>query len=85
MLGHIDETLNSIGDWEECHTHFRYLTSMPISVVGRVPRSTQPTFWANHLSKFRTDIPSDVSTEFLQQPKQQRAAWVKVSYSDAAK
>jgi hypothetical protein len=25
MLEHIDETLTSIGDWEECHTHFRYL------------------------------------------------------------
>jgi hypothetical protein len=34
MLEHIDETLNSIGDWDECHTHFRYLTSMPISVAG---------------------------------------------------
>jgi hypothetical protein len=85
MLEHIDETLNSIGDWEECHTHFRYLPSMSISVVGRVPRSTHPAFWANHLSQFRTNIPSEISTEFLQQPKQQHAAWVKVSYSDAAK
>jgi hypothetical protein len=34
MLEHIDETLNSIGDWEECHTHFRYLPSMQISIVG---------------------------------------------------
>jgi hypothetical protein len=33
MLKHIDETLNSIGDWDECHTHFRYLPSMLISVV----------------------------------------------------
>jgi hypothetical protein len=41
ILDHIDDTLNSIGDWDECHTHFRYLPSMPISVVGRVPRSTQ--------------------------------------------
>jgi hypothetical protein len=40
MLEHNDETLNSIGDWDECHTHFRYLPSMPISVVGCVPRTT---------------------------------------------
>jgi hypothetical protein len=84
-LEHIDETLNSIGDWDECNTHFRYLPSMPISVVGRVPRSTQPAFWANHLSQFRTTIPSKISTEFLQQPKPQRAALAKVSYSDAMK
>jgi hypothetical protein len=30
-------------------------------------------------------IPSEISTEFLQHPKPQRAAWAKVSYSDAAK
>jgi hypothetical protein len=85
MLEHIDDTLKSIGDWDECHTHFRYLPSMPISVVGRVPRSTQPAFWANHLSQFCASIPSEISTAFLQQPKQQRAAWAKVSYSDTAK
>jgi hypothetical protein len=52
MLEHIDENLNSFGDWDERHTHFRYLPSTPISVVGRVPCSTQPAFWANHLSQF---------------------------------
>jgi hypothetical protein len=84
MLEHIDDTLKSICDWDECHTQFRYLTSMPISVVGRVPRSTQPYFWAKRLSQF-SYIPSEIITEFLKQPKQQRSAWVKVSYSDAAK
>jgi hypothetical protein len=62
MLEHIDDTLTSIGDWDECHTHFRYLPSMPISVVGRIPRTTQPAFWANHLSQFSTAIPSGIST-----------------------
>jgi hypothetical protein len=85
MLENIDETLNYIGDWYECHTHFRYLPSIPISVVGRVPRTTQPAFWANHLSQFRTTIPSKISTEFLQHPKPQRAAWDNVSYRDAVK
>jgi hypothetical protein len=50
MLEHIDDTLNSIGAWDECHTHFRYLPSMTISVVGHVPLTTKPAFWANHLS-----------------------------------
>jgi hypothetical protein len=85
MIEHIDETLTSIGDWEECHTHFRYLPSIPISVVGRIPRTTQPEFWANHLSQFSSAIPSEISAEFLQQPKTEHAAWTKVSYSDAAK
>jgi hypothetical protein len=85
MLENIDDTLNYIGDWYECHTHFRYLPSIPISVVGRVPRTTQPAFWANHLSQFRTTIPSKISTEFLQHPKPQRAAWDNVSYRDAVK
>jgi hypothetical protein len=52
LLEHIDETLTSIGDWEECNTHFRYLPSILISVVGRIPRiprTTQPAFWDNHL------------------------------------
>jgi hypothetical protein len=58
---------------------------MPISVVGRIPRTIQPSFWANHLSQFSTAIPSEISTEFLQQPKAKHATWTKVSYSDAAK
>jgi hypothetical protein len=85
MLEHIDDTLTSIGDWDECHTHFRYLPSITISVVGRIPRTTQPALWANHLSQFSTAIPSEISTEFLQQPKAKHAAWTKVSYSDEAK
>jgi hypothetical protein len=85
MLEHIDESLTSIGDWKECHTHFRYLPSIPIIVVGRMPRTTQPAFWANHLSQFNSAIPNEISTEFLQQPKTKHAAWTKVSYSDTAK
>jgi hypothetical protein len=62
MLEHIDDTLKYIVNWDEFHTHLRYLPSMPISVVGRVPRSTQPAFWANHLSQLCTAIPSEIST-----------------------
>jgi hypothetical protein len=62
MLEHIDDTLRSIGDWDECHTHFRYLPSIPIIVVGCVPRSTQPAFGVKHLSQFSMSIPSKIST-----------------------
>jgi hypothetical protein len=85
MLEHVDETVTSIIDWEECHTHFRYLPSIPFSVVGRIPRTTHPAFWANHLSQFSSAIPSEISTEFLQQPKTKHVVWTKVSYSDEAK
>jgi hypothetical protein len=62
MLEHIDEMIKSNGDWEECHTHFWYLQSIPISVVVSVPRTTRPAFWASHLSQFCTTIPSEMST-----------------------
>jgi hypothetical protein len=62
IVEHINETLSSIGDWDECHTHFRYVPSMPIIVVARVTRTTQPYFWANHLSQFGTAVPSESST-----------------------
>jgi hypothetical protein len=78
MLEHIDDTLKSIGDWEECHTHFRYLPSIPINLVGRITRTPQPAFWANHLAQFSSAIPSEISTEFLQQAKTKHAAWTKV-------
>jgi hypothetical protein len=49
MLQHIYEMLSSIGYWDECHTHFRYLPSMPINKVGKNLSTTQPSFWTNHL------------------------------------
>jgi hypothetical protein len=70
MLQHIDETLNYIGDWDECHTHLQYLPSMPISVV---------------LNTASTTIPSEISKNILQHPNPQRMVWAKVSYSDVSK
>jgi hypothetical protein len=62
MLEHTNNTLTFIGDSDECHTHFRYLPSILISVVERIPRITQPAFRANHLSQFSSAIPSEIST-----------------------
>jgi hypothetical protein len=40
MLPSIDSDLDNIGQWEECHTHFIYLPSNPITVIGSIPHST---------------------------------------------
>jgi hypothetical protein len=40
MLASIDSDLHKIGQWEECHTHFRYLPSNPITLISSIPRST---------------------------------------------
>jgi hypothetical protein len=75
--------LDKISQWEECNTHYRYLPSNPITVIGSIPRSTPTTFWDNHLSAFQAGpIPREISTANLQRPKPRRNTWVKVSYSD---
>jgi hypothetical protein len=85
MLASIDSHLEKNGQWEECHSHHRYLPSNPIPVIG-ITRSTLTTFWDNHLSAFQDrPIPGYISTANLQRPKPKRNAWVKVSYSDIAR
>jgi hypothetical protein len=86
MLASIDSDLDNIGQWEECNTHYRYLRSNPITVIGSIPRSTPTNFWANHLSVFQAGpIPGEISTANLQRPKPGRNEWAKVSYSDIAR
>jgi hypothetical protein len=86
MLANIDSDLDKIGQCEECNTHYRYLPSNPITVIGNIPRSTPTTFWAQHLSAFQVGpIPGEISTANLQRPKLNCNAWAKVSYSDIAR
>jgi hypothetical protein len=44
MLSNLDAILDAFGAWDDCDVHFRYLTSLPISVVGRVVKSTTTAF-----------------------------------------
>jgi hypothetical protein len=53
MINNMDATLDAFGAWDDRDIHFRYLTSLPISVVWRVVNSTPTAFWANHLSSFK--------------------------------
>jgi hypothetical protein len=59
MLNNLDTALDSFGAWDDCDVHFRYLTALPISLVGRVVKLTHTAVWENHLSAFRAnDIPA---------------------------
>jgi hypothetical protein len=80
MLASIDSDFDKIGQWEECNTHYRYLPSNPITVIGSIPRSNLTTFWDNLLSAFQAGpIPGEISTVNLQRPKPRRNAWAQVS------
>jgi hypothetical protein len=48
MLSNCDATFDAFGAWGDCDVHFRYTTALPISVVGRVSKSTPTAFWANY-------------------------------------
>jgi hypothetical protein len=86
MLNNLDTTIDAFGEWDDCDVHFRYLTSSPIGVVGRVVKSTPTDFWENHLSAFKpNNIPAEIDTQDLQHNTKKRAPWVKASYSDTAK
>jgi hypothetical protein len=67
MLNNLDATLDAFGAWDDCGIHFRYLTALPISVVGRVVKSTPTAFWANQLPAFKAnDIPVEIYAQELQ-------------------
>jgi hypothetical protein len=78
MLNNLDATLDAFGAWDDCDLHFRYPTTLPIRVVGRVVKSTPTAFWANHLSAFKAnDIPAEIDTQELQYSTKKRAPWVR--------
>jgi hypothetical protein len=86
MLNTLEATLDDFGAWDDCDVHFRYLTSLPISVVGRLIKSTPTALCANHLSAFKPNgIPAEINTQDIQYSAKKRAQWVRTSYSEAAK
>jgi hypothetical protein len=86
VLNNLDTTLDAFGAWDDCDVHLRYLTAVPISLVGRVVKSTPTSFWENYLSAFRVnDNPSEIDTQELQYSTKKWAPWVRASYSDIAK
>jgi hypothetical protein len=55
MLSNLDATLYTLRAWDDCDVHFRYMAALPISVVGRVAKSTPTAFWANHLAALKSN------------------------------
>jgi hypothetical protein len=39
VMDNLDGSLASLGDWTNCHTHYRYNASEEIRIVGSVLRS----------------------------------------------
>jgi hypothetical protein len=86
IFNNMDTKLEAFGSWYDCDIHFIDLTSLPISVAGRVIKSTPTAFWANHLSALKPNgIPLEIDTQELQYSTKKRSPWVRAPYSDAAK
>jgi hypothetical protein len=86
ILSNLDATLDTFIAWDDCDVHFRYMTALPISVVGRVSKSTQAAFWENHLAAFKPNgIPADIDSQALQYITHKCVPWVRASYSSIAK
>jgi hypothetical protein len=78
MFSNLDATLDAFGAWDNCEVYFRYLTALPISVLGRVVKSTPTAFWANHLSAFKlNDIPAEIDTQEPHYSTKKCAPWVR--------
>jgi hypothetical protein len=86
MLNNLDATLDAFGEWYDCDVNFRYMTSLPISAVGRVLKSAPTAFWENHFSAFKPNgIPAEIDMQELRYSTNKRAPWVRASYIDEAK
>jgi hypothetical protein len=86
MLNNLDATLDAFGAWDDCGVYFRYLTALPIILVGRVVKPTRTAFWENHLSAFKANgIPEEIDNQEIQYITKKRSPCVRASYSDIAK
>jgi hypothetical protein len=78
MLNNLESTLDAFGAWYDCDVHFIYLTLLPMSVVGRLIKSTPTAFLANHLSAFKPNgILAEIDTQEIQYSTKKRAPWVR--------
>jgi hypothetical protein len=88
VLHSLNGSLANLGDWTNCHTHYRYHTNEERRIVESVPRPSATrntsTFWTSHLAELQIKgilVEIDTST-MLHPPKAKRAPWLKTSYSD---
>jgi hypothetical protein len=88
LLGTIYESLNTMGDWDNADSHYRYNSHKKVNIVGIQPRSEQSDFWKKHFAEFvKNPIPSVIDTSHLHQPPKGRQNYnrIKPSYSDIAR
>jgi hypothetical protein len=80
MFSNLDAISDAFWSWDNCDVRFRYMTALPISVVGRVSKSTPSSFWSNHLAAFKSNgIPAETDTQALQYSTKKCAPWVRTS------
>jgi hypothetical protein len=76
MPNNLNATLDEIGAWRKCNAHYRYMTAYPISVLGRVAKSTPTAFCNNHLSAFKSNgMPTEIDTQELQYSTKKGSPW----------
>jgi hypothetical protein len=88
LLGTIDESLDTMGDWDDADSHYRYHSNEKVNIVGIQPRGEQSDFWKKHFARFVTNsIPSVIDTSHLHHPPKGRknSNHVQPSYSDISR
>jgi hypothetical protein len=88
LLGTIDESLDSMGDWDNADSHYRYHSHEKVNIIGIQPRSGQSDFWKKYFAGLvKKFIPSVIDTSHLHQPPKGRknSNRVQPSFSDIAR
>jgi hypothetical protein len=87
LLGTIDESLYTMGDWDNADSHYRFHSHEKVNIVGIQPRGEQSDFWKKRFAGFmKNSIPSVIDTSHLYQPpKGRQTNRVHPSYSDIAR
>jgi hypothetical protein len=71
LLG-IDAKLHSIGAWDESNLHYRYISEDEVTAKGVYPKSHGLDFWNNHYKTMCGSIPTEIKTNVLQKPPQNK-------------
>jgi hypothetical protein len=88
LLDTIDKSLDTMGDWDNADSHYRFHSHEKVKIVGIQPRGEQSYFWNKHFARFvKNPIPCVIDTSHLHQPPEGRhnSNRVQPSYSDIAR
>jgi hypothetical protein len=84
LLGSIDESFDTMSDWDNADSHYRFHSHKKVNIVGIQPRGEQSYFWKKNFAGFvKNFILSVIDTSHLYQPpKGRHNNRVQPSYSD---